>query len=91
MPTVAVEGDADPGRRMDRHAPVDRGAVARHGIRERIRTPELLDEPSEDADPNGGDAAEPADAIDGVAQQRIDDSADDRIDDTAGDWISNQS
>lgn len=80
MPDITIEVDADLKRQMDRHEAVDWGAIARHAIRERIQTLELLDELTEDAGLSGDDAAELADTIDEIAQSRIDDAADGRSD-----------
>jgi uncharacterized protein YfcZ (UPF0381/DUF406 family) len=75
MPTFTLEVDADLERQMDNHPAVDWDEVARHAIRERAETLELLDELTEDAELTESDAAELADRIDEIAQERIDEES----------------
>ena len=75
MPSFTIDVDADLERKMENHPTVDWGAVARHAIEERAQTLELLDELTEDADVSEGDAAELADRIDEIAQERIDEES----------------
>jgi uncharacterized protein YfcZ (UPF0381/DUF406 family) len=75
MPIFTVEVDADLERQMDNHPAVDWDEVARHAIRERAETLELLDELTEDAELTESDAAELADRIDEIAQERIDEES----------------
>mgnify|MGYP007047125002 FL=1 len=75
MPSFTIDVDADLERKMGNHPTVDWGAVDRHAIEERAQTLELLDELTEDADLSEGDAAELADRIDEIAQERIDEES----------------
>jgi hypothetical protein len=75
MPIFTVEVDADLERQMDNHPAVDWDEVARHAIRERAETLELLDELTEDIELTESDAAELADRIDEIAQERIDEES----------------
>ena len=75
MPSFTIDVDAELERQMETHPTVDWGEVARHAIRERAQTLELLDELTEDADLSEGDAAELADRIDEIAQERIDEES----------------
>jgi hypothetical protein len=71
MPRFTVEVDADLERRMDNHPAVDWDEIARHAIRERAQTLELLDELTDDAELTESDASELADRIDEIARERI--------------------
>ena len=75
MPSITVDVDADLKRQMDNHPSVDWGEIARHAIRERVQTLELLDELTEDVELTDSDAAELADRIDEIAQERIDEES----------------
>jgi len=71
MPRFTVEVDADLEQQMDNHPAVDWGEIARHAIRERAQTLELLDELTDDGELTEADAAELADRIEEIARQRI--------------------
>lgn len=71
MPSITVEVDAGLKQQMENHPAVDWGEVARHAIRERAQTLELVDELTEDAELTEADAAELADRIDEIAEERI--------------------
>jgi truncated hemoglobin YjbI len=67
--------DADLERQMDNHPAVDWDEVARHAIRERAQTLELLDEATEDIELTEADAAELADRVDEIARKRIEEES----------------
>jgi hypothetical protein len=71
MPRITVEVDTDLKRQMENHPTVDWDDVARHAIRERARTLELVDELTADVELSEADAAELADRIDEIAAERI--------------------
>ncbi|MBB6645457.1 hypothetical protein [Halobellus ruber] len=71
MPRITVEVDADLKRQMERHPTVDWDEIARHAIRERVQTLELVDEVTADVELTETDAAELADRIDEIAEERI--------------------
>jgi len=75
MPSVTVEVDADLKQQTENHPSVDWGEIARHAIRERAQTLELLDELTEDVELTEANAAELADRIDEIAQERIDEES----------------
>ena len=75
MPNFTVEVDATLEQQMDNHPAVDWDEIARHAIRERAQTLELLDELSEDVELSEADAAELADRVDEIARKRIEEES----------------
>lgn len=75
MPRFTFEVDPDLERQMENHPAVDWDEIARHAMKERAETLELLDDLTEDIELTEADAVELADRIDEIARERIDEES----------------